>query len=142
MNDLEHLEFVNTNILVYAHDNSAGQKRSQAKQLLEDIWARRTGCLSVQVLQAFYVTVTQKVEIPLEAEATAQITADLSTWEVHAPNPNDVLDAIQIQKRFQLSFWDAMIVANAMNLGCQTLWTEDLDAGQILDAVTIANPFL
>ncbi len=72
----------------------------------------------------------------------AQIIADLSTWDVHAPNPLDVLDAIQIQKRFQLSFWDAMIVASAMNLGCQTLWTEDLDTGQVLDEVTIVNPFL
>ena len=142
MSERKHLEFVDTNILVYAHDSSAGQKRSQAKQLLEDIWARRTGCLSVQVLQEFYVTVTRKVEIPLAAEAAAQIIADLSTWDVHAPNPNDVLDAIQIQKRFQLSFWDAMIIASAMNLGCQTLWTEDLNAGQVLDEVTIVNPFL
>ena len=94
------------------------------------------------MLQEFYVTVTRKVEIPLATEAAAQIIADLSTWDVHAPNPKDVLDAIQIQKRFQLSFWDAMIVASAMNLGCQTLWTEDLDTGQVLDEVTIVNPFL
>jgi predicted nucleic acid-binding protein len=142
MSGAEHLEFVDTNILVYAHDSSAGHKHDKARWLLGDIWARRTGCLSVQVLQEFYVTVTQKVAKPLKAESAAQIIADLATWEVYAPNANDVLDAIQIQKRFQLSFWDAMIVAGALQLGCQILWTEDLSAGQVLENVTITNPFL
>ena len=136
------MQAIDTNILVYAHDRSAGQKHSRAKQLVGDIWVRRTGCLSVQVLQEFFVTVTQMVAKPLEVESAARIIADLATWHVYAPDANDVLDAIQIQKRCQLSFWDAMIVGSAMQLGCQTLWTEDLNAGQLLENVTIVNPFL
>ena len=71
------------------------------------------GCLSIQVLQEFYVNVTQKVAKPLSAEVAAQIMADLSVWEVHCPRVEGVLDAVRLQKRYQISFWDAMILAIA-----------------------------
>ncbi|MCZ7574862.1 MAG: PIN domain-containing protein [Ardenticatenaceae bacterium] len=141
MNGASDLQFVDTNILIYAHDRSAGVKHLQAKTLLQELWNTHTGCLSVQVMQEFYVNVTRKVARPLSPEAAAQIIADLAVWDVHRPAVEDILDAIGVQARYQLSFWDAMIVVSAQQLGCRTLWSEDLNSGQVYDGVTVRNPF-
>jgi predicted nucleic acid-binding protein len=135
------LVFVDTNILVYAHDATAGTKREQARALLVELWESGTGCLSVQVLQEFFVVVTTKVPRPLEADTAAAVIADLARWHVHAPAPNDLLAAIGIHSRTGLSFWDAMIVRSATALGCSELRTEDLSEGQILEGVRVVNPF-
>jgi len=141
MNGASHLQFVDTNILIYAHDRSAGVKHLQAKTLLQELWNTHTGCLSVQVMQEFYVNVTRTVARPLSPAAAAQIIADLAVWDVHRPAVEDILDAIGVQARYQLSFWDAMIVVSAQQLGCRTLWSEDLNSGQVYDGVTVRNPF-
>ena len=141
MNDTSQPQFVDTNILVYAHDLSAGEKNVRARDLLGELWQSRAGCLSIQVLQEFYVTVTQKVAEPLTPHVAAEIIADLSAWQVHCPGVDDVLDAIRLQDRYQISFWDAMIVASAIHLGCERLWSEDLNPGQVYGTVTVANPF-
>jgi predicted nucleic acid-binding protein len=141
MSEPRSLQFVDTNILIYAHDTSAGQKHNRAKDLLRDLWQSEAGCLSVQVLQEFYVTVTRKVRKPLSVEAAAQIITDLSSWEVHCSQVQDVLQAIRLQVRYQVSFWDAMILASALSLGCQVIWSEDLNPGQIYDQVEVRNPF-
>lgn len=86
--------FVDTNVLVYAHDVTAGDKHGQARALLEELWGTREGCLSVQVLQEFFVTTTRKIPKPLEAPAAGQIINDLALWHVHAPAARDVLAAI------------------------------------------------
>ncbi|MBN1313861.1 MAG: PIN domain-containing protein [Anaerolineales bacterium] len=141
MSEPRSLQLVDTNILIYAHDISAGHKHNLAKALISDLWQSRAGCLSIQVLQEFYVYVTQKVSKPLPAETAAQIIADLSLWKVHRPGTEDVLDAIRIQKRYQVSFWGAMILASALQLGCQVLWSEDLNPGQVHGQVEVKNPF-
>lgn len=141
MSEPRSLHFVDTNILIYAHDISAGRKHSRAKELMRDLWQSGEGCLSVQVLQEFYVNVTREVAKPLPAEAAAQIIADLSVWEIHCPRVEDVRDAIHLQKRYQVSFWDAMILTSALQLGCQVLWSEDLSPGQVYDQVEVRNPF-
>lgn len=141
MNETRNLQFVDTNVLIYAHDLSSGQKHTEARGLIQELWHSGEGCLSVQVLQEFYVNVTQKVAKPLAPEVAAQIIADLSVWQIHRPGVEDVLDAIRLQARYQLSFWDAMIVASAIQLGCQTLWSEDLNPGQVYDQVTVQSPF-
>ena len=74
-------------------------------------------------------------------DAAAQIIADLSVWQVHRPGVEDILDAIRLQKRYQVSFWDAMVISSALQLGCQTLWSEDLNTGQVYDSVTVQTPF-
>lgn len=135
------LQFIDTNILVYAHDRSAGAKHVRAAALLEELWQTSTGCLSIQVLQEFYVTVTQKVASPLAPETAAQIIVGLSVWEVQRPSADDILEAIRLQGRYRLSFWAAMIVTSALKLDCSTLWSEDLNPGQIYDGVRVANPF-
>ncbi len=141
MSDDPTCQFVDTNILVYAHDKSAEQKHQQAKTLVQSLWNSGTGCLSVQVLQEFYVTVTQKVSQPLDVTSAAKIIEDLSYWKVYAPNAQDVLKAIDLQQRYLLSFWDAMIVWTAAQQGCTTIWSEDLNPGQVYEGVKLMNPF-
>jgi predicted nucleic acid-binding protein len=135
-------QFVDTNVLVYAHDRSAGAKHLRARALLAELWDSQTGCLSIQVLQEFYVNITRKVARPLDPTEARQIVADLGHWRVHSPTVNDVLDAIMLQQRHGLSFWDAMIVTSAIQLGCATVWSEDLNAGQDYDGARVANPFI
>jgi len=134
-------QFVDSNIVVYAHDLSAGDKNRKARELIESLWESRTGCLSLQVLQEFYVTVTQKVPIPLEPTNASTIINDLLFWRVHEPRSKDVIEAISIQQRYQISFWDAMIIQSAIQLGCQVIWSEDLNSEQLYEGIRLANPF-
>jgi predicted nucleic acid-binding protein len=134
-------EFVDANILVYAFDTSAGDKHVRAKHLLDRLWREGTGCLSVQILQEFFVTVTKKVPKPLAVDDAADRIREFAAWPVFAPKSEDVLAAIALHKRAKLSFWDAMVVESAHQLGCTTLWTEDLTDGQTLHGVRIRDPF-
>ena len=135
-------QFVDTNILLYAHDVTAGEKHSRARSLVEELWETREGCLSVQVLQEFFVTMTGKIPKPLDAPAAARIVGDLARWHLHAPAASDVLAAIDIHQRTGASFWDAMILRSATELGCGTVHSEDLNPGQAYDGVQVLNPFL
>jgi predicted nucleic acid-binding protein len=135
-------QFVDTNVLVYAHDTSAGSKQERARALLEQLWDTRDGCLSVQILQEFFVTTTRKIPKPLDVPAAARIVDDLAHWHVHAPAAADVLAAIGIHQRTGASFWDAMILRSAKELGCQTLHSEDLNPGGQYENVQVRNPFL
>jgi predicted nucleic acid-binding protein len=141
MSEPSSLQFVDTNTLIYAHDRSAGDKHTRARDLIRALWQSGDGCLSIQVLQEFYVSVTQKVAKPLTPHAAARIITDLQVWQVHCPGVEDVLDAIRLQGRYQISFWDAMIVASAIQLGCERIWSEDLNPGQVYDTVTVQSPF-
>jgi predicted nucleic acid-binding protein len=134
--------FVDTNVLVYAHDESAGGKRDQARALVGQLWESRDGCLSVQVLQEFFVTVTRKIAKPLNTEAAREIVADYARWYLHVPAADDVLAAIGIHQRAGISFWDAMIVRSAAEIGCGVLYSEDLNAGQEYSGIRVENPFL
>ena len=96
--------------------------------------------LSVQVLQEFFVTTTRKIPKPLDAPAAARIIGDLAHWHVHTPAVSDVVAAIEIHQRTGASFWDAMILRSAKELGCQILHSEDLNAGQEYDGVRGPQP--
>jgi predicted nucleic acid-binding protein len=133
--------FVDTNVLVYAHDASAGDKRDRARALIADLWNTGEGCLSVQVLQEFFVNVTRKVAKPLDVDSAIEVLADFSHWHVHVPNPQDVLAAAEIHRSAQISFWDAMILRSADELGCEALYSEDLNSGQRFGHVVVRNPF-
>jgi predicted nucleic acid-binding protein len=140
MNAKESLQFVDTNILVYAYNSSAGEKHQRAKALLKQLWDRKAGCLSVQVLQELYVNLTRNVAHPSDLEVAAQIIADLCTWQMHVPDGEDVLGAIRIQQQYQLSFWDAMIIHSAAESGCALIWSEDFSDGQVYEGVKVSNP--
>ena len=141
MSDNLAKEFIDTNILVYAHDRSAGEKHETAQDLIRGLWETGNGCLSVQVLQEFFVTVTRKVARPLSLEEAAEIIRDLGFWHVHSPTAEDVLGAIDIQRNYQVSFWDAMVIHSAKCLSCQVIWSEDLSDGQAYENVQVKNPF-
>lgn len=133
--------FVDTNILVYAHDETAGPKREAARAIVEQLWESGRGCISVQVLQELFVTLTQKLPSPLDRPTATRVVEDFAEWTVHAPVADDVLRAIRFQGRHRTSFWDAMIVQSASQLGCDLLYSEDLNAGQRYDGVLVVNPF-
>ena len=133
--------FVDTNILVYAHDSCAGVKHQQARQTMLELWESGCGCLSVQVLQEFYNAVTRKVPKPIGRSEAQIIIRDLAAWTVHSPIAEDVFQAIEIQQNHGVSFWDAMIIRSAGQLGCRNILSEDLSAGQLYSGVLVVNPF-
>jgi predicted nucleic acid-binding protein len=133
--------FVDTNVLVYAHDSTSGEKHRRAVSLVTELWESGSGCLSVQVLGEFYVIVTQEVPTPMEPGRAVQIMRDLAAWTVHEPAMDDVIGAVEIHTRYRISFRNAMIVRSAFHLGCATLWSEDLNPGQEYDGVMVMNPF-
>lgn len=133
--------FVDTNVLVYAHDSMSGSKRERAREVVDDLWRSQMGCLSSQVLQEFFVTVTRRITARVDSPTAAAAVADFSRWTTHAPASGDVLSAIDLHERHQISFWDAMIVQSATALGCDVLYTEDLNAGQRYAGVLVVDPF-
>jgi predicted nucleic acid-binding protein len=100
----------------------------------------RSGCLSVQVLQEFYVTAARKLAMPPK-DAAAQVRR-LAKWNVSYPNADDVLEGIELHREKKISFWDAMILRSAMASGCSVLWSEDLSSGQRWGGgLVVRNPF-
>src|SRR5258705_11029269 len=124
-------ELVDANVLVYALDSSAERKQQAAKQLLERLWENSTGCLSVQVLQEFFVTVTKKVAKPLPVEDAKARTREFAAWRVFAPTADAVLAAIDLHVQAKIGFWDAMMVLGAAESGCDGLWPENLTHGRV-----------
>lgn len=133
---------MDSNVLIYAHDRSAGPKHEVARNLIETLWRRGSGYVSVQVLQEFFVNVTRKLQKPLDPEQAREVVEDFSYWKVHRPGSQDVLAAIDIHRHSQISFWDAMIVRSAATAGCEVLYSEDLNSGQTYEGVRVENPFV
>lgn len=132
--------FVDTNVLVYAYDADAGEKHDAARAALETLWEEESGCVSSQVLQEFYVTVTRKLTRPLRPRVARDVVAAYAAWPVHRPDVADILSASEFEERHQLSFWDALIVVSALRSGAQELLTEDLQDGQRIDGLLVVNP--
>jgi predicted nucleic acid-binding protein len=135
-------EFCDTNVLVYAYDSSAGTKQEQAAQLLRRLWESEVGVVSIQVLQELFVSLTQKISQPLPHQRARQVVADMTTWRVMEPKRRDVVDAMDAARRWQVSFWDAMILTAARKMGAAILWSEDLNDGRDYDGTVVRNPFL
>jgi predicted nucleic acid-binding protein len=133
-------EFIDTNILVYAHDQDAGPRHVRAVDLITHLSRERRGAISIQVLIEFYAAGTRKLGI--SAQEVEDTIVGLQRWRLHAPNAADVLRAIALQRRYQVQWWDALILNSAIQLNCSVLWTEDLNDGQVYDGVTVRNPFL
>jgi predicted nucleic acid-binding protein len=132
-------EFVDTNIFIYAFDRTAGRKRTIAVALLERLWSTRAGCVSLQILQEFYVTATSKLRMPA-GDAALQVDR-LGKWIVHRPSFDDVTSAISLHRGKSVTFWDALVLQSAMKLGCSMLWSEDLSDGQKWGDLVVRNPF-
>jgi predicted nucleic acid-binding protein len=132
--------FVDTNILMYAHDKAAGAKHERARELVEALWRDRTGVISTQVLQELVVNLRRRVGRPLNAKAIREIVADYLTWQVVVNGGDSILEALDFEARFHISFWDALIVQAAHSSGADVLYSEDLSDGQKYGAVRVINP--
>jgi len=134
--------FVDTNVLIYAHDLDAGLKRDRAVSILSRLWENENGIVSVQVLQEFYVRVTRKIRDPLTPALARGVIKNYLAWQIAPNDPSTVLLASEIAERNQISFWDALIVASASNAGADKILSEDLNHGQVIEGIVIENPFL
>lgn len=133
--------FVDTNVLLYAHDASETEKQPIARALLEELWADHSGVLSTQVLQEFYVVATRKFKPPMRRSEARELVALYGTWSVVQVDVGLIFDAAALEEQAQLSFWDALIVEAARRAGAMRLVSEDLQSGRLIAGVVIENPF-
>ncbi len=133
--------FVDTNVLVYQLDSREPAKQTRAEDWLRHLWASRSGRISLQVLQELYVTVTRKLDPGLDKETAREVVRALWAWEPVALDQRCFETAWDLQDRFRLSWWDALIAAAAKSAECSHLLTEDLQHDQDLDGLRIVNPF-
>jgi predicted nucleic acid-binding protein len=132
--------FVDTKVLIYAHDADAGAKRDVARAVLRELWRERTGVLSLQVLQEFYVNVTRKIASPLSKPAARAVIDSYGLWCIET-TPAEISAAFRIEDESRIGFWDALIVAAARKADAGRILSEDLNAGQIIAGVRVENPF-
>lgn len=133
--------FVDSNVLVYAHDSGAGERHAMARDLVLQLWRDRAGVISTQVLQETYVNLRYKAARPIAADEAGELVSEYLAWDVIVNDGASVVEAIRLEARYQISFWDALIVAAANAGGVATLLSEDLSHGQLYGAVTVRNPF-
>jgi predicted nucleic acid-binding protein len=132
--------FVDTNLLIYAHDVDAKSKHTTAKKILRELWSERAGVLSMQVLQEFYVIVTRKIRTPLPKDSARLVVSTYSLWCVET-TPAELSAAFRIEDESRIGFWDALIMAAAAKSGAIRLLSEDLNPGQKVAGLLIENPF-
>ncbi len=132
--------FVDTNILMYAHDSAAGSKHERAKALVEELWRDRTGVVSTQVLQELTVNLRRKAGKPLDITATREVVADYLSWHVVVNGGESIIGALDLEERYQISFWDALVLYAAHASGAEVLYSEDLADGQSYASVRVVNP--
>jgi predicted nucleic acid-binding protein len=133
------VEFVDTNVLVYAHDPEMGSKQSVAIELMARLADSGAGAVSIQVLIEFYSAATKKLHMGIEE--VVGVVQNLRLWTIHRPDHADILRAAALQRQFQISWFDSLILNSALELGCSTLWTEDFNHGQRYSSLTVRNPF-
>ena len=130
--------FLDTNILVYAQDGSAGEKQRRCREVVAGLAESGDGVISTQVLQEFFVAVTRKLGVsPLAAKG---VMKTFDVFEIVQVSPALIQEAVDCSVLNQLSFWDSLILAAASAAGCTTVFSEDLSAGQQVLGVKIQNP--
>jgi len=132
--------FVDSSVLIYAHDRDSGRKHDIAQRLLRELWSQREGVLSMQVLQEFYVNVTRKIVTPLPKATARAIVESYRSWCMQT-TVDEIATAFRVEDEARLGFWDALIVASAGNSGAVRVVSEDLNAGQTILGVRVENPF-
>jgi predicted nucleic acid-binding protein len=134
--------FVDTNILMYAHDRCAGMKHERACRVIERLWISGQGVLSTQVLQELCVNLRRRIARPLPVEEVRRLLQDYLSWEMVVNTPASVLQALEIEVRYKTSFWDALILQAAESSGAAVLYSEDLAAEQKYGPIQVINPLL
>ena len=132
--------FVDSNVLIYGHDVDAGWKHDMAKKIMQELWNERSGVLSMQVLQEFYVNVTRKIATPLAKDKARLVVTTYTTWCMES-TPAELAAAFRAEDEAQIGFWDALILACAAKSGAKRLLSEDLNTGQTITGVLVENPF-
>ncbi len=135
------LYFIDTNVLVYAHDSESDIKRRISRELIYQGVREGRAVISPQVLSEFFVTVTRKVATPISVEAARSEILLLATLASVDIDATLVLRAVEIMKRWQTSYWDALIIASAERAECGVIYSEDLAHGQAYGQVVIRNPY-
>ena len=133
--------FVDTNVLIYAHDVDAKTKHQTAKYVLRELWSERAGVLSTQVLQEFYVNVTRKIQRPIPKTSARMVVTTYAAWCMETTTA-EISAAFQIEDASKIGFWDALIVAAALKGGATRILSEDLNPGQSIAGILIENPFV
>ena len=132
--------FFDTNVLVYGDDASEPAKQCKSLELIRSHRLNRTGVVSLQVLQEYFVAVTRKFK--LEASLARQKVEVFARFDVGQPGIEDILAAIDFHRLHRFSYWDALVLRMAKQTGCNVLLTEDMQHGQVVDGLRIVNPFL
>ena len=132
--------FLDTNIFVYLFDETDADKRARAEQLVQQALENETGCISYQVVQETMNIITRKLKATPEKARQMLDYALIPLWRV---NPTRTLyqRGLDLQTRYKFSFYDSLIVAAALDAGCKTLYSEDLQHGQHIEGIVITNPF-
>jgi predicted nucleic acid-binding protein len=133
------VEFVDTNIFIYGYDGGAGGKHDKSVALLSRLVEEATGALSIQVLAEFYSAATKK--LGMKSQEAEALIADWRTWTIHRPGHADVIRSAQLQRRYKMAWWDALILNSALELGCSVLWSEDFADRQRYGSLTVRYPF-
>ncbi len=131
--------FLDTNVLVYSDDPRDPAKQRMSLALIKEHLRQRTGVVSLQVLQEYFVSVTGKLK--LSAELAKQRVEVFAKFHVAAPTVDDILASIDLHRLHSISLWDALVLRCAKQSGCRVLLTEDMQHGQVVDGVKIVNPF-
>ena len=134
--------FIDTNVLVYAFDISAGIKHKKAKEIVENCWRLENGIISSQVLEEFFVCLTKKIPFPIDSIIVWQIIKDFLKWKTVAVDGDIILESINIHIKHKFSFWDSLIIASAVSGSANMIFSEDLSDNQTIEGVVIKNPFL
>lgn len=133
--------FVDTNVLVYAHDTGAGDRHRIARELILRLLRERSGVISIQVIQELCANVRRRAKNPISPAEARRLVEDYLGWEVVVNRPETILGALDLEQRYGLSFWDSLIVQSAKTANAAVLVSEDLSAGQTYDSVEVVNPF-
>ena len=134
--------FIDTNVLVYAFDISAGIKHKKAKEIVEHCWRLENGIISSQVLEEFFVCLNKKIPFPIDSIIVWQIIKDFLKWKTVAVDGDIILESINIHIKHKFSFWDSLIIASAVSGSANMIFSEDLSDNQTIEGVVIKNPFL
>lgn len=134
--------FVDTNILVYARDASEGAKQRAAAAWMKRLWQDRRGRISIQVLQEYYVVVTRKLKPGLPATTAQADLRYLMTWDPVVTDIGLLESAWALERQYDLSFWNATVVAAAQRVNAGYLLSEDMQHGHTIGSVRITNPFI
>jgi len=130
--------FVDTNVIVYGLLGEDPSRQPVAQQLIEDLWGRGEAVISSQVLVEFANTALRLGGDPPVVQQQVRL---LAAAELVVIEDSLVCEAIALRDRYQISFWDACILAAASRAGCETIYSEDLNAGQRYGSVQVVNPF-